>query len=208
MFVAPNTSSAIQAAVQGSGGSGGGVNRPMLRPDNLMTEAQKEQVVMNQPVVGVDPRNFARGTEPTTLNRFQQAALAASPAAPMQDFAMGAGRGPIDDGAEGAIGLPPAPLPDFTINRGAPAIDDGAEGSMLTRGEMVYSGRSNAGMPDRPELQYSGRGTSVGGFSPALYASMIDDLNKMGMSDFVDTADNQAMMDLYSTYVQNGGALY
>lgn len=48
MFVAPNTSSAIQAAVQG--GSGGGANRPMLRPDNFMTEAQKEQVVMNQPV--------------------------------------------------------------------------------------------------------------------------------------------------------------
>lgn len=54
MFVAPNTSSAIQAAVQGGSGGGNGfasgVNRPMLRPDNLMTEAQKEQVVMNQPV--------------------------------------------------------------------------------------------------------------------------------------------------------------
>ena len=50
MFVAPSTSSAIQAAVQGGGSGGGEVNRPMLRPNNFMTEAQKEQAVMNQPV--------------------------------------------------------------------------------------------------------------------------------------------------------------
>ena len=43
---------------------------------------------------------------------------------------------------------------------------------------------------------------------PSLYASMVDQLNEMGMGDFVDTADQATMMDLYSTFVQNGGNLY
>lgn len=77
------------------------------------------------------------------------------------------------------------------------------------RGErpLLYSGRSDYGMENFGPT-YSGRGISVGGFSPTLYASMVDDLIAAGMGDFVDTADQATMMDLYSTYVQNGGNLY
>jgi hypothetical protein len=78
---------------------------------------------------------------------------------------------------------------------------------MNDRTGMRYSGRGDVGMPVQPEMVYSGRGTSVGGFSPNLYASMIDDLMKID-PDFVNNADNQTLMDMYSTYVQNGGSLY
>ena len=78
---------------------------------------------------------------------------------------------------------------------------------MNDRTGMRYSGRGNVGMPAQPEMVYSGRGTSVGGFSPNLYASMIDDLRQID-PDFVNNADNQTLMDVYSTYVQNGGSLY
>jgi hypothetical protein len=78
---------------------------------------------------------------------------------------------------------------------------------MNDRTGMRYSGRGDVGMPVQPEMVYSGRGTSVGGFSPNLYASMIDDLMKID-PDFVNNADNQTLMDVYSTYVQNGGSLY
>jgi len=107
-------------------------------------------------------------------------------------------------------------LPTYTE---APTSRGGQRGGLLDysgptsrggrRGDrpMVYSGRSDVGMPDVGPV-YSGRGISVGGFSPSLYASMVDDLIATGMGDFVDTADQATMMDLYSTYVQNGGNLY
>src|SRR5210317_590562 len=60
---------------------------------------------------------------------------------------------------------------------------------MNDRTGMRYSGRGSVGMPVQPEMVYSGRGTSVGGFSPNLYASMIDDLRQID-PDFVNNADN------------------
>ena len=72
---------------------------------------------------------------------------------------------------------------------------------------MLYSGRGETGMPAQPEMVYSGRGISAGGFSPNLYASMIDDLRKVD-PDFVENADSATLMDMYSTYVQNAGSLY
>ena len=94
---------------------------------------------------------------------------------------------------------------------------DGSQGSMQYSGRgavgmqgrtgMQYSGRGTMGMPVEPEKVYSGRGITAGGFSPNLYASMIDDLRAID-PDFVENADNNTLMDIYSTYVQNAGSLY
>lgn len=86
MFVAPNTSSAIQAAVQGGGAPQRSVPtvtesvRPMLRPDNFgqTVQAQQEAAMGVGPLGGAgaqvaDPRGFGQGTEPMTLTPAQQA---------------------------------------------------------------------------------------------------------------------------------------
>ncbi len=84
MFVAPNTSSAIQAAVQGGGAPQRSVPtvtesvRPMLRPDNLNVQGQQEAAMGLGPLGGAgaqvaDPRGFGQGTEPMTLTPAQQA---------------------------------------------------------------------------------------------------------------------------------------
>lgn len=85
MFVAPNTSSAIQAAVQGGAPqrSVPAVTesvRPMLRPDNFGQTVQGQQeAAMGLSPFGnagpqvVDPRGFQKGTEPMTLTPAQQA---------------------------------------------------------------------------------------------------------------------------------------
>ena len=97
----------------------------------------------------------------------------------------------------GEVGMPKEPLQ--YSGRGNVGMND--------RTGMLYSGRGEAGMPAQPEMVYSGRGISAGGFSPNLYASMIDDLRKVD-PDFVENADSATLMDMYSTYVQNAGSLY
>jgi len=97
----------------------------------------------------------------------------------------------------GEAGMPTEPLQ--YSGRGNVGMND--------RTGMLYSGRGEVGMPAQPEMVYSGRGISAGGFSPNLYASMIDDLRKVD-PDFVENADSATLMDMYSTYVQNAGSLY
>ena len=138
----------LQAAVSGAGGGVGPQRsvptvtesvRPMLRPDNFgqTVQAQREAGMGLGPFGDagpqvVDPRGFQRGTEPMTLTAAQRAAAMNNPLMPIQDFATGAGQGPIDDGAEGAI-MPSIPLvPEMTYQNMRPiAIDDGEEGAIM-----------------------------------------------------------------------------
>lgn len=104
---------------------------------------------------------------------------------------------PMQYSGRGNVGMPTEPLQ--YSGRGNVGMND--------RTGMRYSGRGDVGMPVQPEMVYSGRGISAGGFSPNLYASMIDDLRKVDR-DFVENADSATLMDMYSTYVQNAGSLY
>ena len=69
--------------------------------------------------------------------------------------------------------------------------------------DLAFAGADAFAKP----MQYSGRGTSAGGFSPTIYANMIEQLNKID-PDFVNEADPATLMDMYSTFAQNAGQFY
>ena len=128
LFVAPNTSSAIQAAVQ----SGGAPQRSVptvtesVRP-RLRQPLTGEDLLMTQPVVGVDPRNFAQGTEPMTMPIGAGNAM-------VNPYAVGGGlvqtaRGSTYDEVVPQT-ISPQYQPDMAMGQGSAAIDDGGEGAI------------------------------------------------------------------------------
>lgn len=156
--------------------------------DAYLREAFGIQPTTPVPAAAVDPRNFDPSTEPSVLTEAQKEAIV-----------MGQQVVPINPATPTSRGGQRGGLLDYS----GPTSRGGRRGER----PLLYSGRSDYGMENFGPT-YSGRGISVGGFSPTLYASMVDDLIAAGMEDFVDTADQATMMDLYSTYVQNGGNLY
>jgi len=168
-----------------------GAQESIAQTENAMTRPYNQSYNVegyNVPAAAVDPRNFDPSTEPSTLTEAQKEALV-----------MGQQVVPINPATPTSRGGQRGGLLDYS----GPTSRGGRRGER----PLLYSGRSDYDMPDVGPT-YSGRGISVGGFSPTLYASMVDDLIASGMGDFVDTADQETMMDLYSTYVQNGGKLY
>ena len=69
--------------------------------------------------------------------------------------------------------------------------------------DLMFAGEDAFAQP----MQYSGRGISAGGLNMQMYADMIEALNAND-PEFVANADQETLMDIYNTYVQNAGSLY